>query len=91
VLATKGFSTGGEALAVAVTLLEGGALDVAETKFTTSAPGTWRFDAALGLIYFSLETTGFQRTFVTTGSLQSVFGGADTARTSSEYFIPVNP
>ena len=89
VRATDGFSTGGEEVVVAIALREDGALDVSETKFTAPKPGSWKFDASSGKLALSLESTGFERTFVTKGSLQSVFGGKDTSRTSSEYFIPV--
>ena len=38
-----------------------------------------------------LFSAGFTRTFTTTGSLQSIFGGESTSRTSSVYSIPPGP
>lgn len=44
-----------------------------------------------GRLSVRLACAGFTRTFTTTGSLQSVFGGDSTSRTSSVYAVPEGP
>ncbi len=39
------------------------------------------------VLAFSFLCNGFEKHFVTKGSLQSIYGGKDTQRTSSTYFI----
>jgi len=53
-------------------------------------PGTYTVSSD-GRLAVTLSTEGFRRTFTTTGSLQSVFGGENTKRTSSVYEIPAGP
>mmetsp|Transcript_98 Transcript_98/g.168 ORF Transcript_98/g.168 Transcript_98/m.168 type:complete len:209 (-) Transcript_98:305-931(-) len=89
--ATEGFDTGGEVLTVPVTFLVDGVLLVGETDFTEGENGKWQLDKSGNSISMAFQTLGFERTFVTKGSIQTVFGGADTSRTSSGYFIPTGP
>ena len=72
-------------------VLSGGAaeiVDASEPLFTEER-GQYRYDA--GLLKMRLFSAGFTRTFTTTGSLQSIFGGESTSRTSSVYSIPPGP
>jgi len=72
-----------------ITLLEQGKVEVADNDFTVKdTPGKWQLDADGTTLAFSFACLGFERTIVTKGSLQSVYGGEDTLRTSSSYFVP---
>ena len=50
--------------------------------------GRWVLDPAGRSLTMEFHCTGYQRTFVTKGSLASAFGGA-TGQTSSAYSVPV--
>ena len=72
-----------------ITLLEQGKVEVADNEFTVKdTAGKWQLDADGNTLAFSFACLGFERTIVTKGSLQSVYGGEDTLRTSSSYFVP---
>jgi hypothetical protein len=72
-----------------IILGEAGRIGVEDNDFTaTGAPGKWQIDADGTTLAFSFLALGFERTIVTKGSLQSVYGGSDTMRTSSTYFVP---
>ena len=72
-----------------ITLLEQGKVVIADNDFTVKdMAGKWQLDADGKTLAFSFACLGFERTIVTKGSLQSVYGGADTLRTSSNYFVP---
>ena len=81
---------GGEAVE-ATLRLQDGAVEVVETSapLLVAAPGAYRYQD--GKLRIKLEATGFTRTFTTKGTLQSIYGGDDTARTSSVYAIPPGP
>lgn len=91
VRATEGFDTGGSELFMTVAFLENGDLEISDNEFVRGNSGKWQMQTANEMITISFENVGFERTFVTKGSLQSVFGGADTSRTSSAYSIPAGP
>jgi len=91
VRATEGFDTGGTELTFTVKFLSNGDLEISDNEFIKGNLGKWQMQTANQLITLSFENVGFERTFVTKGSLQSVFGGADTSRTSSAYSIPAGP
>ena len=72
-----------------ISLLEQGKVVVDDNDFTVKdMAGKWQLDADGKTLAFSFACLGFERTIVTKGSLQSVYGGADTLRTSSSYFVP---
>lgn len=72
-----------------ITLGEAGRIAVEDNDFTAAgAPGKWQIDADGTTLALSFAALGFERTIVTKGSLQSVYGGSDTMRTSSTYFVP---
>ena len=81
---------GGEAVEATLRLTNG-AVEVVETSapLLIDAPGAYRYQD--GKLRIKLEATGFTRTFTTKGTLQSIYGGDDTARTSSVYAIPPGP
>ena len=81
---------GGEAVEATLRLANG-AVEVVETSapLLVAAPGAYRYQD--GKLRIKLEATGFTRTFTTKGTLQSIYGGDDTARTSSVYAIPPGP
>ena len=81
---------GGEAVEATLRLTNG-AVEVIETSapLLVAAPGAYRYQD--GKLRIKLEATGFTRTFTTKGTLQSIYGGDDTARTSSVYAIPPGP
>ena len=73
---------GGEAVEATLRLTNG-AVEVIESSapLLVAAPGAYRYQD--GKLRIKLEATGFTRTFTTKGTLQSIYGGDDTARTSS--------
>ena len=74
-----------------VTFVEDGrlAVDNADDDFTVpGAPGKWQLDADGTTLAMAVRCTGLERTIVTKGSLLQVYGGEDTQRTSSSYFVP---
>ena len=83
----------GEQLELSVALCGENSATISASPFTGPAPitGSWRIEqqqysgAELAL---SFDCQGFTRTIVTKGSLTSVFGGDETALTSSSYNIP---
>ena len=81
---------GGEAVEATLRLTNG-AVEVMESSapLLIDAPGAYRYQD--GKLRIKLEATGFTRTFTTKGTLQSIYGGDDTARTSSVYAIPPGP
>ena len=81
---------GGEAVEATLRLTNG-AVEVVDSSapLLVAAPGAYRYDD--GKLRIKLEATGFTRTFTTKGTLQSIYGGDDTARTSSVYAIPPGP
>ena len=81
---------GGEAVEATLRLTNG-AVEVIESSapLLVAAPGAYRYQD--GKLRIKLEATGFTRTFTTKGTLQSIYGGDDTARTSSVYAIPPGP
>ena len=81
---------GGEAVEATLRLRDG-AVEVVESSapLLVAAPGAYRYQD--GKLRIKLEATGFTRTFTTKGTLQSIYGGDDTARTSSVYAIPPGP
>ena len=81
---------GGEAVEATLRLTNG-AVEVVESSapLLVDAPGAYRYQD--GKLRIKLEATGFTRTFTTKGTLQSIYGGDDTARTSSVYAIPPGP
>ena len=81
---------GGEAVDATLRLTNG-AVEVVESSapLLVAAPGAYRYQD--GKLRIKLEATGFTRTFTTKGTLQSIYGGDDTARTSSVYAIPPGP
>lgn len=81
----------GTELSIYVTLGSDSTCTVSPSEFTGSSPasGKWQVDQQGGAsLAISFECQGFARKFVTKGSLQSVFGGEETERTSSSYSIP---
>lgn len=88
--ATESFDTGGEKLALPVVFQPDGALLIEDNPFTANGIGQWKLDKNGKTVSILFESIGFERTFITKGSLQSVFGGTDTSRTSSGYYIPVS-
>lgn len=73
--------------------LDNGIVEIRESDFTVSGEngvtlGKWQLDPDGATLAVSFATVGFERTIVTKGSLQSIYGGTDTMRTSSNYFIP---
>lgn len=75
-----------------VTMLEDGKLFIADNDFTMkSSLGKWKLDEDGTSLAFSFLAEGFERTIVTKGSLQSIYGGDDSLRTSSTYFVPAGP
>ena len=81
---------GGESVEATLRLRDG-AVEVVESSapLLVDAPGAYRYQD--GKLRIKLEATGFTRTFTTKGTLQSIYGGDDTARTSSVYAIPPGP
>ena len=81
---------GGESVEATLRLTNG-AVEVVESSapLLVAAPGAYRYQD--GKLRIKLEATGFTRTFTTKGTLQSIYGGDDTARTSSVYAIPPGP
>ena len=81
---------GGESVEATLRLTNG-AVEVIESSapLLVDAPGAYRYQD--GKLRIKLEATGFTRTFTTKGTLQSIYGGDDTARTSSVYAIPPGP
>ena len=81
---------GGESVEATLRLTNG-AVEVVDSSapLLVAAPGAYRYDD--GKLRIKLEATGFTRTFTTKGTLQSIYGGDDTARTSSVYAIPPGP
>ena len=81
---------GGEAVEATLRLTNG-AVEVVESSapLLVAAPGAYRYQD--GKLRIRLEAAGFTRTFTTKGTLQSIYGGDDTARTSSVYAIPPGP
>ena len=81
---------GGEAVEATLRLTNG-AVEVVDSSapLLVAAPGAYRYQD--GKLRIKLEATGFTRTFTTKGTLQSIYGGDDTARTSSVYAIPPGP
>jgi hypothetical protein len=81
---------GGEAVEATLRLTNG-AVEVIESSapLLVDAPGAYRYQD--GKLRIKLEAAGFTRTFTTKGTLQSIYGGDDTARTSSVYAIPPGP
>ena len=81
---------GGEAVEATLRLTNG-AVEVVESSapLLVAAPGAYRYQD--GKLRIKLEAAGFTRTFTTKGTLQSIYGGDDTARTSSVYAIPPGP
>ena len=81
---------GGESVE-ATLRLQDGAVEVVDSSapLLVAAPGAYRYQD--GKLRIKLEATGFTRTFTTKGTLQSIYGGDDTARTSSVYAIPPGP
>ena len=81
---------GGESVEATLRLRDG-AVEVIESSapLLVAAPGAYRYQD--GKLRIKLEATGFTRTFTTKGTLQSIYGGDDTARTSSVYAIPPGP
>ena len=81
---------GGETVEATLRLTNGG-VEVIESSapLLVDAPGAYRYQD--GKLRIKLEATGFTRTFTTKGTLQSIYGGDDTARTSSVYAIPPGP
>ena len=81
---------GGEAVEATLRLTNG-AVEVVDSSapLLVDAPGAYRYQD--GKLRIKLEATGFTRTFTTKGTLQSIYGGDDTARTSSVYAIPPGP
>ena len=81
---------GGEAVEATLRLTNG-AVEVVDSSapLLVAAPGAYRYQD--GKLRIKLESTGFTRTFTTKGTLQSIYGGDDTARTSSVYAIPPGP
>ena len=71
--------------------LAGGAATVtdADAPLFTDEAGKYRCEA--GVLKVRLFSAGFTRTFTTTGSLQSIYGGESTSRTSSVYAIAPGP
>ena len=82
----------GTELRISVTLESDASCTLSASEFTGSSPisGKWQVDQQQGgaTLALSFECQGFARKFVTKGSLQSVFGGEETERTSSSYRIP---
>ena len=81
---------GGESVEATLRLTNG-AVEVVDSSapLLVAAPGAYRYQD--GKLRIKLEATGFTRTFTTKGTLQSIYGGDDTARTSSVYAIPPGP
>ena len=81
---------GGEAVEATLRLRDG-AVEVVDSSapLLVAAPGAYRYQD--GKLRIKLEAAGFTRTFTTKGTLQSIYGGDDTARTSSVYAIPPGP
>ena len=81
---------GGESVEATLRLTNG-AVEVVESSapLLVAAPGAYRYQD--GKLRIRLEAAGFTRTFTTKGTLQSIYGGDDTARTSSVYAIPPGP
>jgi len=81
---------GGESVEATLRLTNG-AVEVVDSSapLLVAAPGAYRYQD--GKLRIKLESTGFTRTFTTKGTLQSIYGGDDTARTSSVYAIPPGP
>ena len=81
---------GGESVEATLRLANG-AVEVVESSapLLVAAPGAYRYQD--GKLRIRLEAAGFTRTFTTKGTLQSIYGGDDTARTSSVYAIPPGP
>ena len=81
---------GGESVEATLRLRDG-AVEVVESSapLLVAAPGAYRYQD--GKLRIRLEAAGFTRTFTTKGTLQSIYGGDDTARTSSVYAIPPGP
>jgi len=74
-----------------VTFLDDGrlAVDEEDNEFTVSGEyGKWQLDADGTTLALAVRCAGLERTVVTKGSLLSVYGGEDTQRTSSSYFVP---
>ena len=69
---------GGEAVEATLRLTNG-AVEVIESSapLLVAAPGAYRYQD--GKLRIKLEATGFTRTFTTKGTLQSIYGGDDTA------------
>lgn len=85
--------TTGIDISIDLEFLENGIVKVKESDFTVSGTdgytlGKWQLDPDGTTLAVSFATIGFERTIVTKGSLQAVYGGADTMRTSSNYIIP---
>ena len=81
---------GGESVEATLRLTNG-AVEVVDSSapLLVAAPGAYRYQD--GKLRIKLEAVGFTRTFTTKGTLQSIYGGDDTARTSSVYAIPPGP
>lgn len=86
----EGRGIGGQAVE-ATLRLQNGAVEIVDSSapLFVEAPGAYRYSD--GELRIKLEANGFTRTFTTKGTLQSIYGGDDTTRTSSVYAIPPGP
>lgn len=72
-----------------VKLLEDGVVAVKDNDFTIpDSPGKWKIDDNGKVLAFSFACMGFERVIKTRGSILNIYGGEDSTRTSSTYFIP---
>ena len=86
---SKAGKVDGIEVTINITILENGTLFVKDNDLTTfGEPGKWKLDDLGTTIAFSFYTEGLERVIKTKGSLVSVYGGEETMRTSSMYFVP---
>ena len=93
--ASDRFDTGGANIDITIELKPGNMATIGPSEFTgsTETTGKWSIDQQEkeAVLAVAFDCQGFGRKFVTKGSLQSVFGGDETTRTSSSWSIPSGP